>query len=75
MFDDLREEASSTPEVKQPKPEPVAEPVVAAPKPRRRQKKILGMTGPQYFALSVMFMLMVCATGFMFLLAMGKIGF
>jgi hypothetical protein len=73
MFDDLREEASSTPQVKQPTPEPVAE-RIAAPKPRRKQKKILGMTGPQRFALSVMFMLMVCVTGFMFLLVMGKIG-
>jgi hypothetical protein len=33
------------------------------------------MTGPQRFAVSVLLMMMVCVTGFMFLLVMGKIGF
>lgn len=71
MFDDLRKEAlaDSTPEQAKPvEKEP-------APKPRRKPRKILGLTAQQRFIVSVMLMLMVCASGFMFLLVMGKIGF
>jgi len=77
MFDDLRKEAASAyEEEKKPKvEEPVQKAVVAAPKARKRPKKILGMTGAQRFMITVMLMLMVCVIGSMFLLLTNKIGF
>jgi hypothetical protein len=73
MFDDLRKEADSVYESEKAPAKPVLK--AAAPKSPRRSKKILGMTGPQRFAISFMIMLMVGALGFTFLLIMGKIGF
>ncbi len=76
MFDDLRQQVNAEPEVEKPKAEPAPQKSVApAPKARRRSKLILGMTGPQRFAVSALMMMMVCVIGFMFLLVMGKIGF
>lgn len=79
MFDDLRQQAvSGSEEEKPPKvetPAPKKAPVAAAPKPRKKSKVILGMTGPQRFAVSFLLMLMTCVTGFMFLLVMNKIAF
>jgi hypothetical protein len=78
MFDDLRQEVNAAHEEEK-KPKVAAEPapqvVAAPPKQRKRSKKILGMTGSQRFAISFMLMLMVCVTGFMFLLITGKMGF
>jgi len=77
MFDDLRQQALSDPEEekkKQSEPAP-QKAVAAAPKPRRKPKVVFGMTGPQRFAVSFMLMLMVCVSGFMFLLITNKIGF
>ena len=78
MFDDLRQQAASAyEEEKNTKVEQAApkKSVAAAPRPKRKSKTILGMTGPQRFAVSFMLMLMVCITGFMFLFMMGKMGF
>ena len=75
MFDDLRKEATAAhEEEKKPKVESAPQ-KVAAPKARKRSKVILGMTGPQRFAVSVLLLLMVCVIGFMFLLIMNKVGF
>lgn len=76
MFDDLRQQAASAYEEEQkPKVEPAPQKIAAAPKAKRKSKLILGMTGPQRFAISALLFLMACVTGFMFLLIMGKIGF
>lgn len=75
MFDDLRKEATSIYESDPPQSAPVQAESTAAPKARKRQKKILGMTGPQRFVIVSMLALMVCMMGFMFLLITGKIGF
>lgn len=77
MFDDLRKEATAAhEEEKKPKAaEPAPQKAIAAPRARKRSKVILGMTGPQRFAVSFLLMIMVCVTGFMFLLITNKIGF
>ncbi len=72
MLDDLRSSYDGDEAPAKPAATAVAP---AAPQKRKRPKKILGMTGPQRFAVSVLLMLMVCMLGFMFLLVMGKIGF
>ncbi len=77
MFDDLRQQAFSEPEEEkkpQAAPSAAAKPA-AARKAKKKRKLILGMTGPQRFAVSVLLALMTCVSGFMFLLVMGKIGF
>jgi len=75
MFDNLREEAASTPyyEEKAPAPQPAAtsQPLFAASGSRR----ILGMTGVQRFVIAVMLFMAVCLIGGMALLVLGKIGF
>ena len=78
MFDDLRQQALSEPEEekkKQAAPAPQKPAAVAAPKRRKKSKVILGMTGPQRFAVSFLLMLVTCVAGFMFLLITNKIGF
>ncbi len=74
MFDNLREQANSTPfygeEEAQFQP---AASAVSAPK-RPADPRFLGMTAPQRFFIAVMLMLVVCLLGTMFLLITGKFG-
>ncbi len=75
MFDNLREQANSTPFYGEEEAQfqPAANPVSAAPKPPA-DPRFLGMTAPQRFFIAVMLMLVVCLLGTMFLLITGKIG-
>jgi hypothetical protein len=73
MFDNLREDAESSPYYEEEtkfQPAAVATPVYRAP-----SRRILGMTGVQRFVISFMFFLAVCVIGAMALLVTGKIGF
>ncbi len=72
MFDDLRQDSASIYEDEVSKPSAYAKRTSA---PKKRSKKILGMTGPQRFTLSFMFMLTVAIIGFMFMLVTGKMAF
>ncbi len=72
MFDNLREQANSSPfyeeEAQFQQAAPSAPPVV-----RRTAGRLLGMTATQRFVLVVMLMLIVCLLGSMALLITGKI--
>jgi hypothetical protein len=77
MFDNLREDAASSPfyeEEESAKFQPAAgtEPFFAAPNSSRR---ILGMTGIQRFFIVFLFFMAVCLVGGMALLVTGKIMF
>jgi hypothetical protein len=74
MFDNLREDAASSPYYEEEaKFQPAAgtEPLFGASNSRR----ILGMNGVQRFVIAFMFFLAVCVIGSMALLVTGKIGF
>jgi len=73
MFDNLRDQANSTPfyedqaqfqSVEQPNPTPL-----------HISNRFLGMSPMQRFIIAVILMMMVCMIGAMFLLVTGKIGF
>lgn len=73
MFDNLREDANSSPYFEdraklQPAAGTTANPAV------RKSSKLLGMTPVQRFVISVMFLIVVCNLGLMFLLITGRIG-
>ncbi len=74
MFDNLREQANSTPfygeEEAQFQP---AAGTVSAPK-RPASPRFLGMTAPQRFFIALMLMFVVCLLGTMLLLITGKFG-
>jgi len=54
-------------------PELAAEPVVAAPKRRKKKnRKFLGMTAQQRLLVAVMFMFATCLIGTLAMFAMGK---
>lgn len=73
MFDNLRDEAASSQFYEE---EAKFQPAAGtASSPKRRSKRILGMTAMQRFVIAVMVMLSVCIIGAMALLATGKIGF
>jgi hypothetical protein len=75
MFDNLREDATSSPfyeEEAKFQPAAGTEPMFGAPSSSRR---ILGMTGIQRFVIAFMFFLAVCIIGAMALLVTGKIMF
>ena len=74
MFDNLREDANSSPYFEdKAKFQPAAgtTPDLATGKPR----KFLGMTPVQRFILAVMLSIVVCNLGLMVLLLTGKMGF
>jgi hypothetical protein len=75
MFDNLREDATSTPfyeeEAKFQSATGTGEPVFGTPSSRR----ILGMTAVQRFVIAFMFFLAVCIIGSMALFVTGKIAF
>lgn len=79
MFDNLRESADSSfyeeePNdlYKEPAPSRAA---VAAPRRRRSNATILGMTAQQRFIISFMFMLTVCIMGTLAMFILGKMSF
>jgi hypothetical protein len=77
MFDNLREDAASTPfyeEEESEKFQPAASttPFFSVPSSSRR---ILGMTGVQRFVIAFLFFMAVCLIGGMALLVTGKIMF
>ncbi len=73
MFDNLREQANSSPFNQEEAQFQPAASTIAAP-PRRSSPRLLGMTGPQRFLLSLMLLAAVCLLGTMCLLLSGKIG-
>lgn len=76
MFDNLRDDANNSFYEEDDSdlfPEEEAE-AVAAPRKRRTDSKLLGMTGIQRFIIAVMLMFAVCMLGTMCLLLTGKIG-
>jgi hypothetical protein len=74
MYDDLRNEASKQyEEESQAIYKPAANTTAAAP--RKRSKKILGMTSMQRFVIVFLMMMTTCVLGFLCLFATGKIGF
>jgi hypothetical protein len=77
MFDNLREDAESSPFYEEEgaarfQPVSGAESFFSPPASSRR---ILGMNGVQRFVISVMIFMAVCLVGGMALLVLGKIGF
>ena len=72
MFDNLREEVSSSPYEEEAKYQPAAGTVQKTSKPR--SKRLLGMTAQQRFVIALMLMFAVCSLGAMCLLITGKIG-
>lgn len=71
MFDNLRDDATSSYE-SEAKFQPTASTVASAPP---RSKRILGMTSFQRFIVTFMLMIAVCVIGAMALLVTGKIAF
>lgn len=72
MFDNLREQANSTPfDEDDVKSESTAGSVSL---PRRGSSKFLGMTAQQRFFIAVILMIMVCVMGAMCLIVTGKFG-
>lgn len=73
MFDNLRDQANSTPFYKEEaKFQPAAG--TMADTPSRRSGRLLGMTAPQRFLIAMLLLFAVCALGAMCLMVTGKIG-
>lgn len=75
MFDNLREQASSSPFYEEEAQFQQAAGASAAPPRRTSNGRLLGMTGPQRFFVAVMLMFTVCIVGTLVLLVTGKFGF
>jgi hypothetical protein len=78
MFDNLRDDSSfyeDEPNDPYQEPEAQAQPVVAAPRSRRRKARFMGMTSQQRFLLSVMLLITVCVMGTLALMVTGRMGF
>ena len=73
MFDNLRDQANSTPLYEeQAKFQPEAE--ATADTPSRRSGRLLGMTARQRFLIAVLLLFAVCSLGAMCLMVTEKIG-
>jgi hypothetical protein len=74
MFDNLRDDAKSSPfyEDDQAQFQPAAGTVQPAIKPK--SARFLGMTAQQRFVIAVMLMLMVCMLGLMLMMVTGTFG-
>ena len=72
MLDNLRSQASFTPDEEEP-PEPSKPEEPQPPKPHRSIDQITGTTDRQRFLLAVMVLVMVCLLGSIFLLITGKV--
>ncbi len=71
MFDNLREQANSSPFYED---EAQFQPAMAEGLPRSASGRLLGTTAPQRFILALMLMMFVCLVGAMFLVVTGKFG-
>jgi hypothetical protein len=72
MLDNLRSQASFTPDEEEP-PEPSKPEEPKPPKPHRSIDQITGTTDRQRFLLAVMVLVMVCLLGSILLLITGKV--
>jgi hypothetical protein len=72
MLDNLRNQASFTPDEEEPL-EPVQPEEPKPPKPHRSIDQITGTTDKQRLLLAVMLLVMVCLLGTIFLLITGKV--
>jgi hypothetical protein len=72
MLDNLRNQASFTPDEEEPV-EPTKPEEPEPPKPQRSIDQITGTTDKQRLLLAVMVLLMVCLLGAIFLLLTGKV--
>ncbi len=75
MFDNLREQANSSPFYEEEAQFQQAAGTPAPPPVRRSPGRLLGMTAIQRFVLVVMLMMIVCILGSMMLLVTGKFVF
>jgi len=75
MFDNLREQANSSPFYEEEAQFQEAAGTAAAPPRRTSGARLLGMTAPQRFFIAVMLMLTVCIVGALCLAVTGKFGF
>lgn len=75
MFDNLREQANSSPFYEEEAQFQEAAGTAAAPPRRSSGGRLLGLSGPQRFFITVMLMLTVCIVGTLILLVTGKFGF
>jgi hypothetical protein len=73
MFDNLRDQAKASPFYEDEAKFQQASGTVAPPTRRNSSTRLLGMTAPQRFLLSMMLMVMVCVMGIMALLIAGKL--
>ena len=73
MFDNLRDQAASSPYFQQ-EEEPIAEsPLPGLPAPRRSIDQITGMTPQQRFIIAIMLLVVVCLLGMMAMMVLGRI--
>jgi len=79
MFDNLRDDSSFYEDEQNDtfqEPEAQAQPVVAAPRSRRKRKaRFMGTTAQQRFLLSVMLLITVCVMGVLAMVVTGRMGF
>jgi hypothetical protein len=73
MLDNLRNQASFTPDEEEEPVEPSQPEEKKPSKPRRSIDQITGMTDKQRLMLAVMLLVMVCLLGSIFLLITGKV--
>ena len=73
MLDNLRSQASFTPDEEDEPSEPSQPEEPKPPKPHRTIDQITGTTDKQRFLLAVMLLVMVCLLGSIFLLLTGKV--
>jgi hypothetical protein len=74
MFDNLREQANSTPFYEEEALFREAEGIKAAPRRKAADGRFLGMSPLQRFVVAVMLLIAICALGSMCLLITGRIG-
>ena len=73
MFDNLRDQTNSTPFYEEEaKFQSAVE--TTTDTPSRRLGRLLGMTAPQRFLVSVLLLVMTCAMGTLLLIAFNKVG-
>jgi len=73
MLDNLRNQASFTPDEEEPEQQPIQPEKPKPSKPRRSFDQITGTTDKQRLMLAVMLFVMVCLLGSIFLLITGTV--
>ena len=74
MFDNLRNDANSSPFYEDDKAQVKSAAGTVAPTARPKSTKFLGMTAQQRFIIAFMMMIAVCVLGVMLLLITGRFG-